>query len=64
MRVNAVALDPTRTEVTRSMGNLLDTLAAASPLQRANEPAYLAGETARPLTGVVLAVDAGRTATL
>jgi len=71
VRVNAVALGPTRTEVTRSMGDMLDTLAAASPLQRANEPAevaeviaYLAGGTARPLTGVVLAVDAGRTATL
>jgi len=71
VRVNAVALGPTRTEVARSMGDLLDTLAAASPLRRANEPsevaeiiAYLAGDTARPLTGVVLAVDAGRTATL
>lgn len=71
VRVNAVALGPTRTEVTRSMGDMLDTLAAASPLQRANEPdevaqviAYLAGDTARPLTGVVLAVDAGRTAAL
>ena len=71
VRVNAVALGPTRTEVTRSMGDMLDTLAAASPLQRANEPqevaeviAYLAGNTARPLTGVVLAVDGGRTAAL
>jgi NAD(P)-dependent dehydrogenase (short-subunit alcohol dehydrogenase family) len=71
VRVNAVALGPTRTEVTRTMGDMLDTLAAASPLRRANEPdevaqviAYLAGDTAHPLTGVVLAVDAGRGATL
>jgi NAD(P)-dependent dehydrogenase (short-subunit alcohol dehydrogenase family) len=70
VRVNAVAFGPTRTEVTRSMGDMLDTLAAASPLRRANEPsevadviAYLAGDTAQPLTGVVLAVDGGRTAT-
>jgi NAD(P)-dependent dehydrogenase (short-subunit alcohol dehydrogenase family) len=71
VRVNAVAVGPSRTEVTRSMGDMLDTLAAASPLGRANEPdevarviAYLAGEDARPITGAVLAVDAGRVATL
>jgi NAD(P)-dependent dehydrogenase (short-subunit alcohol dehydrogenase family) len=71
VRVNAVALGPTRTVVTRSMGDMLDTLAAASPLQRANEPAdvaeviaYLAGDAARSITGVVLAVDAGRVAAL
>ncbi|SDN93332.1 SDR family oxidoreductase [Actinacidiphila guanduensis] len=46
---------------------MLDTLAAAGPLGRANEPdevadviACLAGEQARPITGTVLAVDAGR----
>lgn len=71
VRVNAVALGPSRTEITESMGDMLDTLAAASPLGRANEPdevarviAYLAGEGARPITGTVLAVDAGRVATL
>jgi len=71
VRVNAVALGPSRTEVTKSMGDMLDTLAAASPLGRANEPdevahviAYLAGEGARPITGTVLAVDAGRISTL
>jgi NAD(P)-dependent dehydrogenase (short-subunit alcohol dehydrogenase family) len=71
VRVNAVALGPSRTEVTKSMGDMLDTLAAASPLGRPNEPdevarviAYLAGEDARPVTGTVLAVDAGRTAAL
>ena len=71
VRVNALALGPTRTEVTAGMGDLLDSLAAASPLGRANEPeevaelvTYLAGDGARPLTGVVLAVDAGRTAAL
>jgi len=55
----------------RSTHGMVDMLApsAASPLQRANEPdevaeviAYPAGNTARLLTGVVLAVDAGRTA--
>jgi NAD(P)-dependent dehydrogenase (short-subunit alcohol dehydrogenase family) len=71
VRVNAVALGPSRTEITKSMGGMLDTLAAASPLGRANEPdevarviAYLAGEQARPITGTVLAVDAGRISTL
>jgi NAD(P)-dependent dehydrogenase (short-subunit alcohol dehydrogenase family) len=71
VRVNAVALGPSRTEVTKSMGEMLDTLAAASPLGRANEPdevaraiAYLAGEQARPITGTVLAVDAGRVSAL
>jgi NAD(P)-dependent dehydrogenase (short-subunit alcohol dehydrogenase family) len=71
VRVNAVALGPSRTEVTKSMGEMLDTLAAASPLGRANEPdevahviAYLAGERARPITGTVLAVDAGRVSAL
>jgi NAD(P)-dependent dehydrogenase (short-subunit alcohol dehydrogenase family) len=71
VRVNAVALGPSRTEITKSMGDMIDTLAAASPLGRANEPdevahviAYLAGEQARPITGAVLAVDAGRISTL
>jgi len=71
VRVNAVALGPSRTEIAKSMGDMVDTLAAASPLGRAKEPdevarviAYLAGEDARPITGTVLAVDAGRSATL
>jgi NAD(P)-dependent dehydrogenase (short-subunit alcohol dehydrogenase family) len=71
VRVNAVALGPSRTEVTKSVGDMLETLAAASPLGRPNEPdevarviAYLAGEDARPVTGTVLAVDAGRAAAL
>jgi len=53
------------------MGDMVDILAAASPLGRANEPdevarviACLAGEDTRPITGTVLAVDAGRSATL
>jgi NAD(P)-dependent dehydrogenase (short-subunit alcohol dehydrogenase family) len=53
------------------MGDMPDTLAAASPLGRPNEPdevarviAYLAGPDARPVTGTVLAVDTGRVATL
>ncbi|MEV5527638.1 SDR family oxidoreductase [Streptomyces prunicolor] len=65
--INAVALIRlSRTEVTKSMGEMLDTFAAASPLGRAEEPdevahviAYLAGEQVRPITGTVLAVDAG-----
>ncbi|MFJ4830545.1 SDR family NAD(P)-dependent oxidoreductase [Streptomyces sp. NPDC088747] len=71
VRVNAVALGPSRTEVTRSMGDMLDSLAAASPLGRANEPeevaqviAFLASERARPVTGTVLPVDAGRVSAL
>ena len=71
VQVNAVALGPSSTEVTKSMGDMLDTFAAASPLGRPNEPdevarviAYLAGEEARPVTGTVLAVDARRAATL
>jgi NAD(P)-dependent dehydrogenase (short-subunit alcohol dehydrogenase family) len=71
VRVNAGALGPSRSEVTKSMGDMLDTLAAASPLGRPNEPdevarviAYLAGPDARPVTGTVLAVDAGRVAAL
>ncbi len=71
VRFNAIALGPTRTEITASMGDMLDTLASASPLGRANEPdevaaviAYLAGDDARPVTGTVLAVDAGRIGTL
>ena len=53
------------------MGEMLDTLAATSPFGRANEPgevahviAYLAAEQARPITGTVLAVYAGRLRTL
>lgn len=71
VRVNAIALGPSRTEITKSMGDMLDTLAAASPLGRANEQdevarviAYLAGEQAHPITGTVLAVDAGHISTL
>lgn len=71
VRVNAVALGPTRTPVTASMGELLDTLAAASPLGRAAEPieiaetiAYLAGDTASYLTGAVIPVDGGRVSAL
>jgi NAD(P)-dependent dehydrogenase (short-subunit alcohol dehydrogenase family) len=71
VRVNTVALGPSRTEITKSMGDMLDTLAAASPLGRPNEPeevaaviAFLAGDDARPITGVILPVDAGRTAAL
>jgi NAD(P)-dependent dehydrogenase (short-subunit alcohol dehydrogenase family) len=71
VRVNAVALGPTNTDNSQEMAGLRDLLAAASPLRRPNEPdevaaviAYLASSEANPLTGSVLAVDSGRTATL
>ena len=63
VRVNAVALGPSRTGVTKSMGGMLDTLAAASPLERPNEPDEVARVIAY-LAGTVLAVDAGRAAAL
>jgi hypothetical protein len=54
-----------------SIGEMLGTLAAASPLGRANKPdevahviVYLAGEQARPITGTVLAVGAGSVSAL
>ncbi|WP_328315456.1 SDR family NAD(P)-dependent oxidoreductase [Streptomyces sp. NBC_00388] len=48
VRVNAVALGPSRTEITQSMGDLLDTLAAASPLGRASTRATPTGSPALP----------------
>jgi NAD(P)-dependent dehydrogenase (short-subunit alcohol dehydrogenase family) len=71
VRVNAVALGPTRTPVTATMGPMLDTLAAAAPLGRPAEPSeiaaaivYLAGDESSFITGAVVPVDGGRTATL
>lgn len=71
VRVNAVALGPTRTPVTAAMGSLIDTLAAAAPLGRPAEPGeiaaaivYLAGDESSFITGAVVPVDGGRTATL
>jgi NAD(P)-dependent dehydrogenase (short-subunit alcohol dehydrogenase family) len=71
VRVNAVALGPTRTPVTASMGAMLETLAAAAPLGRPAEPGeiaaaivYLAGSESSFITGAVVPVDGGRTATL
>jgi NAD(P)-dependent dehydrogenase (short-subunit alcohol dehydrogenase family) len=71
VRVNAIALGPTRTEDNESYREMSDALAAMSPLGRANESeevaaviAFLAGAEARPITGVVLPVDAGRVAAL
>ncbi|MEU6327975.1 SDR family oxidoreductase [Streptomyces sp. NPDC047049] len=69
VRVNAVQPGPTRTEGTAGMGTDLDTLAAQAPAGRPATPreiaeaiAYLAGDTASFVHGVVLPVDGGRTA--
>jgi NAD(P)-dependent dehydrogenase (short-subunit alcohol dehydrogenase family) len=69
VRVNAVALGPTRTEGTASMGEGLDRLAAQAPAGRPATPdeiasaiVYLAGAAASFVQGVVLPVDGGRTA--
>lgn len=69
VRVNAVALGPTRTRT--ADGPMLDALAAAAPLGRPAEPreaaatiVYLAGDGASFVTGAVLPVDGGRTAVL
>jgi NAD(P)-dependent dehydrogenase (short-subunit alcohol dehydrogenase family) len=71
VRVNAVALGPTRTPVTAGLGPMLDTLAAAAPLGRPAEPSeiaaailYLAGDASSFITGAVVPVDGGRTTTL
>lgn len=69
VRVNAVQPGPTRTEGTADMGTDLDTLASQAPAGRPATPreiaeaiAYLAGDTASFVHGVVLPVDGGRTA--
>lgn len=71
VRVNAVALGPSKTDGTEAMSAMRDALASASPLQRANEAAevaatiaFLAGDDASAVTSVVLAVDGGRVAAL
>jgi NAD(P)-dependent dehydrogenase (short-subunit alcohol dehydrogenase family) len=62
---------PTRTPGAASVGDMNDTLAAASPLRRVNEPGdvaeairYLLSDTAVAITGAVLPVDGGRVAAL
>ncbi|MFC8259660.1 SDR family NAD(P)-dependent oxidoreductase [Streptomyces sp. NPDC057291] len=69
VRVNAVQPGPTRTEGTAGMGEDLDALAAQAPAGRPASPreiaeaiAYLAGDAASFVHGVVLPVDGGRTA--
>lgn len=69
VRVNAVQPGPTRTEGTAGMGDALDALAAQAPAGRpaaaeeiAEAIAYLAGEAASFVQGVVLPVDGGRVA--
>jgi NAD(P)-dependent dehydrogenase (short-subunit alcohol dehydrogenase family) len=71
VRVNAVALGPTRTPVTAAMGPMLDTLAAAAPLGRPADPrevaaaiVYLAGTESSFITGAVVPVDGGRAGAL
>ncbi len=69
IRVNAVSPGPTRTPGTEPMGEVLDQLAAQSPVGRVADPAeiaaaiaFLATDTASYIQGVVLNVDGGRTA--
>ncbi|WP_194909056.1 SDR family NAD(P)-dependent oxidoreductase [Catenulispora rubra] len=69
VRVNAVSPGPTRTEGTTAMGDGLDQLASQAPTGRvadANEiaqaVAYLVGDGASFVQGVVLPVDGGRVA--
>jgi NAD(P)-dependent dehydrogenase (short-subunit alcohol dehydrogenase family) len=69
VRVNAVAVGPTRTEGTAGMGDGLDALAAQAPAGRPATPeeiaaavVYLASDAASFVQGVVLPVDGGRTA--
>lgn len=69
VRVNAVAPGPVRTEGTAAMGESLDQLAAQAPAGHPADPseiaravAYLAGDEASFVQGVVLAVDGGRAA--
>jgi NAD(P)-dependent dehydrogenase (short-subunit alcohol dehydrogenase family) len=71
VRVNAVALGPTRTPGSASTAEMNKALAEASPLQRENEPIdaaeairYLLSDTAIAITGAVLPVDGGRLAAL
>lgn len=69
VRVNAVAVGPTRTEGTAPMGEALDGQAAQAPAGRPASPkeiaasiVYLAGDGASFVHGAVLPVDGGRTA--
>ncbi|MBF9072544.1 SDR family NAD(P)-dependent oxidoreductase [Streptacidiphilus fuscans] len=69
VRVNAVSPGPTRTEGTAPMGDALDQLASQAPAGRVADPreiaeavAYLVGDGAGFVQGVVLPVDGGRTA--
>jgi NAD(P)-dependent dehydrogenase (short-subunit alcohol dehydrogenase family) len=69
VRVNVVSPGPTRTAGVESMGDAIDHLAAQSPLGEVADPAeiadviaFLAGDAASRVHGVVLNVDGGRTA--
>ena len=69
IRVNTVSPGPTRTPGTEPMGEVLDQLAAQSPVGRVADPAeiaaaiaFLATDAASYIQGVVLNVDGGRTA--
>lgn len=69
VRVNAVSPGPTRTEGTAVMGENLDNLAGATPLQRVGTPdevaagiVFLASDAASLIHGATLPVDGGRLA--
>ncbi|OBH08897.1 short-chain dehydrogenase [Mycobacterium sp. E1747] len=71
VRVNAVAVGPTRTPATAHLGSMFEDLGDANPLRRPNEAAdvanaicYLLSDAAKAITGVVLSVDGGRVAAL
>ncbi|SEM19792.1 SDR family NAD(P)-dependent oxidoreductase [Streptacidiphilus jiangxiensis] len=69
VRVNAVSPGPVRTEGTAPMGEALDQIASQAPAGRVADPseiaeaiAYLVGNQAAFVQGVVLPVDGGRAA--
>jgi NAD(P)-dependent dehydrogenase (short-subunit alcohol dehydrogenase family) len=71
VRVNAVALGPTRTPAMDPLIHIVDDMVGAIPLRRAAESTeiaqaivYLASEASSYITGAVVPVDAGRAAVL